>query len=183
MGNCPSPQILNEPKSLYQSPVRSVWLRLPPHFELIKIFRGDLPLAESLEEMIPKSPRQVGPLDLRHQSPKVMRASSFFNRLCSFLSRDCVSRSASSKKRLRSRSWASRPDSIRYDEDPVGAGAVRFRQGSHPAGDAWRKAYTLTDGLFVNGHSHQNTPFHTTTLRSGRALCAAEGGGESQWLV
>lgn len=55
---------------------------------------------------------QPRPLDLRHHSPKVMRANSSLSRLCSSGSRVDSRRSAKAKKRFFSCSRASRPVSM-----------------------------------------------------------------------
>src|SRR5215510_3003122 len=81
-------------------PVRSLGFGLSPHLQLIEVFGGDPSLAKPLEKMVAERGGQAGPLDLRHHSPKVIRASSSLRRLCSSGSRLCAKRSASSKKRF-----------------------------------------------------------------------------------
>src|SRR6185295_3961487 len=92
--------------------VRSLGLGLSPNLQLIQVFRGDPSLAKAVEQVVPQRRGQTGPLDLRHHSPKVMRASSSFRRPCSSGSSELVRRSARSRKRFFSCSRASRPDSI-----------------------------------------------------------------------
>jgi hypothetical protein len=50
-GYFPSPQILNEPKSLTQS-FRRYRLRFPPDLELVKIIDRDLAFTQPIEQMI-----------------------------------------------------------------------------------------------------------------------------------
>src|SRR6185295_7692498 len=92
--------------------VRGLGLGLSPQLQLVEVFGRDLSLAQPLEQMVPQRGRQPNPLDLRHHSPKVMRASSSLRRLCSSGSRACVKRSARSRKCFLSSSRASSPDSI-----------------------------------------------------------------------
>src|SRR5260370_18622735 len=68
LGNSPSPQILNDPKSLYQA-VRRLRLRFAPQFQLVKVFRGYLPLRDPIEQVRPENRWTIGPPNLRHQSP------------------------------------------------------------------------------------------------------------------
>src|SRR6266540_5052472 len=63
--------------------LRSLRFRLSPQLQSIEVLGCDLSLAEAVEEVVAEGGRQVGPLDLRHHSPKVMRASSSFSRFCS----------------------------------------------------------------------------------------------------
>jgi len=56
---------------------------------------------------------KIGPPNLRHYSPKVIRASSSFKRCRSVASRDSVSRFTSEKKRSFSASLDCRPTSIK----------------------------------------------------------------------
>ena len=106
----PSPQILKEPKSLYQA-LWSFRLRLTPELELIQVLGADLSFAQPFEQVLAQSRWKVLPPYPRHQSPKVRRASSSLIRSCSAGSLELVSRSASCRNRLRSASWASSPDS------------------------------------------------------------------------
>src|SRR5439155_14953887 len=103
---------LERAKILVPRPLRRVRFRFTPELELIEIVGRDLALAQTLEKMIAESLRQAAPLDLGHYSPKVRRPSSSFSCACSAESFARVNRSASSKKRALSFSFASNPDSI-----------------------------------------------------------------------
>jgi len=98
-------------KVLVPGALGSFRLRLPPELELVQVLGRDLPLAKTLEQMVPQSRWKVLPPYLRHQSPKVTRASSSLIRSCSAGSLDLVSSSASWRNRSRSASCAWRPDS------------------------------------------------------------------------
>jgi hypothetical protein len=112
-GYGPSPQIVTVPKSLGPGSIRCAGFGLLPHLQLIKVLDGNLALAKPLEQVITKCRRKAGPLNLRHQPPKVMRASSSLSRACSSGSRVRERRSANSQKRFFSRSRALSPDSMR----------------------------------------------------------------------
>ena len=95
-----------------------------------------------------------------HYSPKVMRASSSFSRLLLAL----VARLRQPIREIEEAPSLSFPgletglDQV--DEDAVGTGSIRLRQGSHPAGDAGGKAYTLADGFLVDGIEPEYTISH-----------------------
>src|SRR5262249_54243061 len=93
--------------------VGSLWFGLSLQLQPIEVLSCDLSVAEAVEEVIAKGEGQIGPLDLRHQSPKVIRASSSLSRFCSAGLDERASRSASSKNRFFSCSWPSRPASIK----------------------------------------------------------------------
>src|SRR5437867_880827 len=104
---------LERTEILPPEPVRSLRFRLSPPLESIEVLDRDLSLAQAVEQVVAEGGGQVGPLDLRHHSPKVMRASSSLSRFCSAGLDERRSRSASSKNRFFSCCWPSRPASIR----------------------------------------------------------------------
>src|SRR3972149_873187 len=56
--------------------VRSFRFRLSPQRQLIEVLRGDLSIAEAIEQGAGEGGGEVGPLVLRHPAPRVMRARS-----------------------------------------------------------------------------------------------------------
>ncbi len=94
-------------------PVRRLRFRFSPELQLIEILDGDLAISKSIKQVVAESWRQIHTLDLRHYSPKVIRASSSLRSFCSEGCDERASRSASSKNSLFSRSRASRPVSMR----------------------------------------------------------------------
>lgn len=54
-----------------------------PDLELIEVVGGDLSIAKAVKQVVAKRRWQTRPLDLRHYSPNVNRASSSFKRFCS----------------------------------------------------------------------------------------------------
>src|SRR5438552_2201623 len=56
--------------------IRCLGLRLSPDFQLVQIFDSDLPIVQTVEEVLAKSSWKILPLNLGHHSPKVIRASS-----------------------------------------------------------------------------------------------------------
>src|SRR6266540_346586 len=104
---------LERTEILPPEPVRSLRFRLTPPLQSIEVLDRDLALAQAVEQVVAEGGGQVGPLDLRHHSPKVMRASSSLSRFCSAGLDERCSRSASSKNRFFSRCWPSKPASIR----------------------------------------------------------------------
>ena len=79
--------------------VRRVRLRFAPQFQLIEVFGRYLPICDPIEEVLTETWWKIGPPNLRHQSPNVIRASSSFNRCRSAESRDSVSRFTSKRNR------------------------------------------------------------------------------------
>src|SRR5262245_45146670 len=98
-------------KVLVPSALGSFRLRLAPELELIQVLGADLPLTKALEQELPQSRWKVLPPYLRHQLPKVRRASSSLIRSSSAASLVLASRSASWRNLSRSASCAWRPDS------------------------------------------------------------------------
>src|SRR5437667_3382411 len=107
-GSSPSPQILKEPKSLYQAPSGASG---SDSRQSLSSYRSSAVILEPFEQVLPQRWWKVFPPDLRHQSPNVKRASSSLSCSCSTRSLDRVRRSASRRNRSRSASCASRPDS------------------------------------------------------------------------
>src|SRR5207253_11479406 len=68
---------------------------------------------DQIEEVLTETRWKVGPPNLRHQSPNVIRSSSSFNRWRSPESRDSVSRFTSKKNRSFSLSLDCSPASIK----------------------------------------------------------------------
>src|SRR3972149_5446405 len=66
---------LEGPEGLVPGPLGSLGLRLAPQLELVEVLGRDPPLTESVEEVISQRRWKVVPPDLRHQEPKVRRAS------------------------------------------------------------------------------------------------------------
>src|SRR5258708_34580816 len=95
--------------------------------------------------MVPEHGRQVGPLDLRHHSPKVMRASSSLRRRCSSGSRVRVKPSASSKNRFLSCSRVSRPDSSRTSANRLLAELIE--SGLETRAPEGKRFFEPADGL------------------------------------
>ena len=62
-------------------PIRGVRFGFTPLFQFEEVLSSDPALAQPLEQVIPEGRRKAGPLDLRHQSANVMRASSSLRRL------------------------------------------------------------------------------------------------------
>ncbi len=79
--------------------LRRLRLRFAPQFQRIKVVRRYLPIRDPIEQVLPENRWKIGPPNLRHQSPNVIRASSSFKRCRSAASRDSVSRFTSEKKR------------------------------------------------------------------------------------
>ncbi len=77
------------------------------------LFGSNLALCYSVEEVLAQSRRQIRPLNLRHHSPKVIRASSLFKRSRSAGSVDSVSWVVNEKNRSFSASLDARPVSIK----------------------------------------------------------------------
>ena len=96
LGNSPSPQILNDPN--VPRAFRRLRFRFAPQSQLIQVFRRYFPLSDPIEQVLPENRWKIGPPNLRHQSPNVIRASSSFSRCRSAASRDSVSRFTRKKK-------------------------------------------------------------------------------------
>jgi hypothetical protein len=64
-------------------PIRSLRVGLPPELQLVEILNGDLAISKPIKEVVAERWREVCPLNLRHYSPKVIRASSSLRRFCS----------------------------------------------------------------------------------------------------
>jgi hypothetical protein len=88
-------------------------LRFAPQFQLVKVLSPYFALRNPIEEMLTEHRWKIGPPNLRHQSPKVIRASSSFSRCRSTELEDSVSRFTSKKKRSFSASLDCRPASIK----------------------------------------------------------------------
>lgn len=67
-------------RSPYTTARPGLWLSFAPQFQLIEIFRRYLAIRDPIEEVLAENWWKTGPPDLRHQSPKVIRASSSFSR-------------------------------------------------------------------------------------------------------
>ncbi|MGB9459953.1 MAG: hypothetical protein WCA94_03570, partial [Candidatus Acidiferrum sp.] len=79
----------------------------------IQILGSNLAFCHPVEQMLTQSRREIRPLNFRHHSPKVIRASSFFKLSCSTGSLDSVSRVVKAKNRSFSASFDARPVSIK----------------------------------------------------------------------
>src|SRR5919109_407545 len=81
--------------------------------QLVEILSGDLTLGDAIEEMLAETRWKIGPPNLGHQPPNVIRASSSFKRSRSAESDDSVSRLTSERNRSFSACLACRPASIK----------------------------------------------------------------------
>ena len=90
---------LERSKVLVPRAIRRLRLRFPPQFQLVEVFRWDLPVRDTIKQVLSKTRWKIGPPNPRHHSPNVIRANSSFNRFRSAASRDSVSRFTSEKKR------------------------------------------------------------------------------------
>ncbi len=68
-GSSPSPQILKEPKSLYHAPLGASGSESRQSFELVQVLGADLPLTETIEQVLPQSPG--GPISGLLDQPEV----------------------------------------------------------------------------------------------------------------
>src|SRR5205807_1802544 len=97
-GKVPVPQILNEPKSLYQSPSGTFGLRVNPNSKLIEVNEINGPVTHPFNEVAANVVRQLIPAsDSGHQSPNTRRPSLSPNFLASAGSLVFRNFSASSK--------------------------------------------------------------------------------------
>src|SRR6516165_1702977 len=92
---------------------RRLRLGFTPQLQLVEILSGYLAVGDSIEEMLAKTRWKIGPPNLRHQPPNVMRASSSFKRSRSAGSEDSVRRLTSNKNRSFSDSLDCSPASIK----------------------------------------------------------------------
>jgi hypothetical protein len=92
---------------------RRLRLGFTPQLQLVEILGGDLTLGDAIKEMLAEIRWKIGPPNLRHQPPNVMRANSSFKRFRSEGSDDSVSRLTSEKNRSFSASLDCRPASIK----------------------------------------------------------------------
>src|SRR5438093_13188706 len=76
LGSSPSPQILNDPKSLYQGPSGASGSVSRHSFSF---FWRYLTIRDPIEEMLAENRWKIGPPNFRHQAPNVIRASSSFS--------------------------------------------------------------------------------------------------------
>ncbi len=113
LGVLPLAAQLERSKVLEPRTVRCVGAGLPPQLQCVEVLRRDFALTNTLEQVVAESRGKIRPLDLRHQSPNVSRASSDFNCSCSRGSFDRTKRSAISWNLFFSASFASRPASTR----------------------------------------------------------------------
>lgn len=80
LGILPFSANLEGAKVLEPETFRRLRLRFPPDFESVEIVSCDFALANSVEQVFTQRRGQSRPLDPRHYSPKVMRASSSLRR-------------------------------------------------------------------------------------------------------
>src|SRR2546428_5615866 len=92
---------------------RRLRLGFTPQLKLVEILGGDLTLGDAIKEMLAETRWKIGPPNLWHQPPNVMRASSSFKLSRSEGSDDSVSRLTSEKNRSFSASLDCRPASIK----------------------------------------------------------------------
>ena len=90
---------LERSEVLVPRPVWSLRFGFPPKFKLIEVLNRYPAFFQAIEKVLSNGTRKIGPLDLPHHSPKVMRASSSLSRFRSADSTDSASRVASSKNR------------------------------------------------------------------------------------
>jgi hypothetical protein len=72
-GYFPSPQTLNDLKSLYQG----FRVRLTPQLQLLKILGGNVVFAQSFKQVVTKKGWEVRPLNFRHSCSKRLARQSF----------------------------------------------------------------------------------------------------------
>src|SRR5438067_2260361 len=64
-GSSPEPQIMNDPKSLYQSPFGCQWASMHPILQPAKVRKGNLALLDPCKDVLPDRPRKTRESDLR----------------------------------------------------------------------------------------------------------------------
>src|SRR5207247_3772489 len=111
-----------------------------------------LPLTETLEQVVPRCRWKVFPPYLRHQSPKVRRASSSLICSCSARSLDLVSRSASWRNLLQGNKL--RPDytgvpSVVFTVPPLAAVGLHEDDVKN-AGQQFRMKYQDTSSWYAS---------------------------------
>src|SRR5712664_1466987 len=74
------PTDLERSEVLIPRPLRGVWLGFTPQLQLVKILSRYLAICRPIEKMITQTRWKIGPPNLRHYSPNVIRASSSFKR-------------------------------------------------------------------------------------------------------
>src|SRR6266581_389798 len=84
--------------------LRRLRLGLAPELELIEVLDGDLAISKTIKQVVAKRRRQIRPLNPRHYSPNVIRASSALRRFCSAGFVEWANRLARSKNTFFSRS-------------------------------------------------------------------------------
>jgi hypothetical protein len=89
--------------------------RFAPELERVEILGGHLAVRDAIKEVVTSTRWKIGPPNLGHQSPNVIRASSSFNRYRSTLSRVSWPPLAPAPPRGASgdnRRWSHRPSAI-----------------------------------------------------------------------
>src|SRR6266566_302226 len=107
------PRLNVRPAALYHAPSGASGSDSRHSFSWYKSSAVNLALCYSVEEVLAQSRRQIRPLNLRHHSPKVIRASLLFKRSRSAGLLDSVSWVVNEKNRSFSASLDARPVSIK----------------------------------------------------------------------
>ena len=113
LGEPALPADLERSKVLVPRPIRRLRFRFPPKLQLVEVFDGNLTFLQAVKKVLAEGKWKIRPLNLGHQSPKVMRASSSLIPCRSMGSSDSAIRLASAKNRRFSASLAWMPASIK----------------------------------------------------------------------
>lgn len=104
---------LERPEVFVPGTGRRLGLGFTPQLELVEVLGGYLAIGDPIKQMLAETRWKIGPPNLRHQPPNVIRASSSFTRSRSAASEDSVRRLTSKKNRSFSASLDCRPASIK----------------------------------------------------------------------